>query len=176
MMTESRGKKAWEIDERIKNNEKARRMLLAKNAELLDTIYEEKLYKELLGFEDGEWAGYLADLEIFYTRNQINTYRRLYRKLTLELDIAPEVWVDVPITRLSDCLPVLTKSNYGDWFTSALSLTSRDWNIELRKFKGLDTEEDEIHTHDNQIFEICRTCGKKHKLNVNPETFVKGNT
>lgn len=161
-MTEERGKKAFELNEQVKANEKARRLLLAENTALLSEIFDEKYYKELLGDEEGEWAGYLGDLEVFYTRNQIFSYIRIYRKLTVKLDIPPSIWVDIPITRLNEVLPILTESNYADWFASALSLTSRDWKIELQKFKGKVTEDDE-HIHDEVLYSICKVCGRKHR-------------
>lgn len=163
-MDEKRGKEAFDLDVKIRENESKRRLLLAENAKLLAEVFDKKLYKELLGDEEGQWAGYLGALEIFYSRNQSYSLIRIYRKLTEKLGIPPEIWVDVPITRLSHVLPLINEENYADWFASAVSLTSKDWNIELRKHSGKISEEDE-HEHDNAYYEICKICGKKHKLN-----------
>jgi ABC-type nickel/cobalt efflux system permease component RcnA len=71
---------------------------------------------------------------------------------------------------LYDILPVLTKQNYAEWLAAAVSLTGRDWNIEIRKAKGQINEEDETHTHDDVLYEICRTCGRRHKITKNERT------
>lgn len=164
LMNEKRGKLAFDLYEKVKKNERVRRLLLAENAQFLSEILENKYYKEILGDEEGEWAGFLADIELYYTRNQVNTYARLYKRLTSELGISPEIWVDVPVTRLSDCLPILTTKNYGDWFASALSLTAQDWNKELYKHKhGHELEDEEKHTHDMVNYDICRVCGIRKK-------------
>lgn len=170
-MDENRGKIAFDIHKQIELNERSRRLLLAENARLLSDILDNEYYKELLGDEEGQWAGYLGQLELFYTRNQVYTYARVYKKLTQELGVDPSVWVDVPITRLSDCLPVITASNYPDWFASAVSLTARDWKIQLEKAKGKITEEDE-HEHNNVIYEICKICGKRHQLTASELTHL----
>jgi len=162
-MDEKRGAIAWKLDQQIKDNELKRRMLLIENAKHLSTIYEEGYYKELLGFEDSEWAGYLADLEVFYSRNKVNSYVTVYRKLTGQLKIEPEEWVHIPMTRLMDIVSILTEGNVDDWLAKASILTSKDWKIELRKAKGQVTE-DEEHIHDDVDYSICRVCGRKCKL------------
>jgi len=162
-MNEKRGEIAWKLDQHIKDNELKRRTLLIENAKHLSTIYEEGYYKELLGFEDGEWAGYLGDLEVFYSRNKVNSYVTVYRKLTGELELRPEEWVHIPMTRLTDIIPILTKDNIDEWLSKAGVLTSKDWRIELRKAKGQITEEDE-HVHDDIDYSICRVCGRKCKV------------
>jgi hypothetical protein len=161
-MDPKRGEQAFELDQKIKTNELQRRTLLAENARLLSTVFDKKLYKEILGFEDGEWAGYLSDVEVFYSRNEVNSYIRVYKKLTGELGLDPENWVQFPITRLADVLPILTAENAEDWFSKIGVLTSRDWAIELGKAKGKITEEDE-HKHQMIDYRICKVCGKKEK-------------
>lgn len=168
MNDEIRGEEAWSVDNKIKANELQRRHLLAVNAELLDYMYEKGLFKEMLGDEQGEWAGYLSDLSIFYSRNQVETYRRIAKKMK-RLGIEGTEWVEVPITRLADILPLLTEDNYEEWFTNAKVLTTRDWNIVLRQAKGKLTEEED-HEHDNILYEICRKCGRKHKVHDTEES------
>lgn len=163
-MNEERGKIAFEIDQRIKERENKRRILLSENAEDLNTILTEKYYRELLGDEEGEWAGYLSDIGVFYSRNQVDVLTRIYKKLSVKLDIPKEAWIEVPLTRLVDLLPLVDEKNYEKWLSKALVLTTRDWNIEVRHAKGKTTEEDE-HEHQNQTYEICKKCGKKSKLN-----------
>lgn len=162
-MDEARGKVAFELHSKIASNERARRLLMAQNAELLALMYDDKYYKELLGDEDAPWASYLAQLEVFYSRNKINTLVDLHKKYTIELDIDPKVWADVPVSRLMDMRIIVTKTNYMDWFASALSLTSRDWSIEVAKAKGK-THVEDGHTHEDWLYQICHFCGRRHKL------------
>lgn len=164
-MNEERGKIAFEIDTRIKERENKRRILLAENAEDLNIILSEKYYKELLGDDEGQWAGYLSNIEVFYSRNKVDVLTRIYKKLSLKLDIPKEAWIEVPIQRLTELLPVVDEKNYVQWLSKALELTTRDWNIEIRHAKGQVTEEDE-HEHKNQTYEICKVCGKKAKLHT----------
>lgn len=163
MNEEQRGRVAFEIDTRIKDRENKRRILLAENAKDLATILEQKYYKELLGDEDAPWAGYLSDLQVFYSRNEIDCLIRVYKKLSGKLNIPKEAWIEVPISRLIDILPLVDEKNYEKWFVKGLTLTTRDWNIEVRHAKGKVTEEDE-HEHRNQTYEICKVCGKKAKV------------
>lgn len=158
-----RGEKAFTLHKNIQTNERNRRLLLVENISLLIEMLDNKYYQDILGDEEGEWAGYLADLEIFYSRNQVYTYIKIYKELTQNLGVQPGKWLDIPITRLSECLPFLTKKNYEDWFSKASVLTGRDWQIEIRIAKGEITEEDE-HKHDNIFYKICKLCGAKHKL------------
>ena len=164
MIKESeRGEKAFALHKNVEKNERNRRLLLVDNISLLTEILDNKYYQDILGDEEGEWAGYLAQLEIFYSRNQVYTYTKIYKELTQNLGVHPSKWLDVPITRLSECLSFLTKKNYKDWFSKATTLTGRDWQIEIREAKGLLTEDDE-HKHDMVQYEICKLCGLKHKV------------
>lgn len=170
MMDAKRGEDAWKIYEAVKANERQRKLLLAQNAALLNEIWDKKYYKEILGDEEGEWAGFLADIEIYYSRNEVNTLAHLYRRLTKELAISPEIWIDIPITRLSDVLTLLTASNYADWFASAITLTPSDWKKELYKFKhGHEMDDETKHVHDQVPYNICRICGNKKKIHAETE-------
>lgn len=172
MNQEERGKRAFELDQRIKQNENNRRISFAENAELLYEMFKEGYYKEVLGTDDGEWAGYLSDLEVFYTRNQVDNLLRVYKKLSLDLNIPKEAWVEVPLQRLADSLLLFNSENYMDWFTKALTLTTEDWNIELRTAKGK-TLPDDGHRHKYVPYEACSQCGKRHRLTFTPDGKVE---
>lgn len=159
-MDAQHGQDAYDKHSKIIENEKLRRDLMAENAKLLDEMREGEYYKDILGDPDGQWAGYLADLEVFYTRSKVHQLTTCYKRLTLKLGIPEGVWAQVPLSRLMDALPVIDGANYVDWFTKALTLTTRDWNIELRKAKNLTTEEDD-HEHDDVNYDICKRCGRK---------------
>jgi hypothetical protein len=167
MTEEERGDKAFLIHTAIVNNEKLRRELIAQNAKFLHDMQEDNLYKAILGDGvEGEWAGYLADLSLYYTRSKVFALTTLYKRLTVKLGIKEDVWAHVPLTRLMDALPVITAENWQTWFEKALVLTTKDWNIELRQAKGLPTEEDEAHEHNMDTYQICKTCGKREKIHV----------
>lgn len=158
-MNEQRGKEAFELNEKIKYNELLRRALFSENIKYLNQIQEKELYKEVLGDENGEWAGFLGQIEIFYSRARVNDMIRVYKKYSPFIDLK-EI-VDIPQTRLIEMISIITNENKDDWFLKARTLTSRDFLIELRKAKGLQVE-DECR-HEFQKYEVCKRCGEKHK-------------
>lgn len=160
--TAQRGDEAFALHAKIVANEKARRELMAENAKNLNEMYEKGLYQDMLADGTGEWAGYLSDLEIYYTRSKVHSLTTCYKRLTVKLGVHQDIWAQVPITRLMDMLPIVTAENYQDWFSKALVLTTRDWNIEVRAAKGFITEEDE-HEHDMVSYDQCKKCGRKEK-------------
>lgn len=167
-MNEERGKQAFTIHQEIVKNEEKRRSLIGENAKLLSVIYDNGLYRELLGDENASWSGYLGDLQIFYSRSRIFNLVSIYKKFTDKLNISAEQWVQIPTSRLVDMLPFVTLENCEDWFAKALTFTSRDWLIESRRARGLITSEDE-HTHQMVGYNICKVCGLKectHQIEV----------
>lgn len=159
----NRGEKAFTLHKNIEENEKKRRLLLVDNISLLTEMLDNKYYKDFLGNEQSEWVEYLAQLEVFYSRNQIHTYTKIYKKLTQELGVDASKWLYTPITRLSECLSILTKDNYEEWLSKANVLISKDWQIELKEAKGQITEDDK-HECNMVQYEVCKICGVKHKI------------
>lgn len=155
-----RGELGFKIHSRIIEREETRRRLLAENAVDLCHMYEQKLYKDYFGDEAAPWAAYLGEVNIFYSRNQIDSYIKVYRKFSRELEIPPEVWVEVPISRLVDILPIVTKEDVEEWLVKGKMLLTKDWSIVVRQAKGLLSEEDH-EDHDNNVYKICKVCGKK---------------
>jgi hypothetical protein len=154
---------AFKLHSDIVKNEHLRRALLVDNIRMLHEVFDKKYYKDILGNKEGQWAGYLADLEIFYSRNEVYKYIKIYKYLTQKLNVEPSKWLEIPLTRLSQCLSHLTQDNYEEWFTKANVLTPKDWKIETRKAKGFITEDDE-HEHIMEQFEVCKVCGAKHRV------------
>ncbi len=161
-MDEKRGKEAFGLHKLITEAEGVRRNLYGKIMYGLAEMYEKGLYKEFLGDENAEWAGYLSEVEIFFSRNQVKDFIRIYNKFTRELKFEPTSYIDLPKARLIDILPIVDTNNLGEWLSKASVLTSRDWKIEVRQAKGLLTEEEE-HKCEMVDYEICTICGKKHK-------------
>lgn len=167
-----RGQEAFDKHQEIVSNEKTRRELMAKNARLLNEMHESHLYQDFLGDNEAEWAGYLAEVEVYYTRSKVHALTTAYKRLTEKLGIHEDIWSQVPLTRIIDMLPIVTAENYPDWFAKGLTLTTRDWNIEIRQAKKLPTEEDE-HEHDMVEYKICKKCGRKEKHHHDTETAPK---
>lgn len=160
---EELGKEGFDLHQTLIANEEARRLLLAKNAAILARMYDEDLYQYVLGDDRAPWAAYLAELKIFYTRNQIDSFIKVYRKFTKELGIPEDVWIESPVTRLVDILPIVNKDNWEDYLIKSRILTTKDWMIEIRQAKGLLTEE-EHEEHDDQFYRVCKQCGRKRIL------------
>lgn len=172
MKTDPKAEAAFKQHEAIKQNEKIRRALLAQNAEILSSLFTSGDYKSIVGDPDAEWSAYLAQVDVYYSRNEVDSYIKVYTKLTKELGIPKEVWIDIPITRLTDCLRLITASNWEDWFATALTLTTRDWTLHVRESKGLTTEETVGHVHDNKLYEICKQCGKKAPFHEHTDSAI----
>ena len=160
---------AFSFHKKIIDNEKKRRELFAENASLLSLMHDKEYFKQILGDEEADWAAYLGEIDVFYSRNEVHNIIRIHRKFVKELHIPAPEFSDIPLSRLIDMIPIVTPSNYKDWFAKARVLTGRDWRIEIRKAKGLVTEEDE-HEHDMQTYRICKTCGAKHRVEDEEES------
>lgn len=176
METNARAEAAFSTHRQIEANEKLRRQLLVDNASLLVDMLDKDYYKDILGDETAPWSGYLGQIEIYYSRYQIDSYVRVYKKLVGKLGIPAKAWMDIPITRLTDCLKLIDATNYEDWFSNALVLTSKDWTIKVRDAKGLVTEETEGHEHNMEQYEICTQCGLKQKHRHDSETAAEGDS
>jgi hypothetical protein len=160
---EEKGAVAFDLQRRIISNERARRHILAENAQLLTELKDKGLYKVLMDKDNGTWAGFLADPEILYSRNEIHSMVKLYNTYTKKLGLKPEDYFDLPHSRLLDIVPVVTLETWEDWYSKIQTLTARDWRMEVREAKGLITEETEDHEHNYQDYKICKDCGAKHK-------------
>jgi hypothetical protein len=162
---EKRGKEGFNLDKKIKENELTRRQLLGENAVFLTEIFDKKLYREILGDDQAEWSGYLAQTDVYYTRNEVKNLIGIYRKFTLELGIELKNYVDIfseHMNRLVNLISVVDKESVEEWLEKARQLTSRDWNYEMRKVRHLVVSDDCKHKY--QQYEICKVCGEKHKI------------
>ncbi len=165
MIEQNQAEVAFTFHKKIMANEKKRRELFAENASILTLVFDKEYFKTILGDEEASWAAYLGEIEVFYTRNEVDTIIRIHKKFVKELHILAPEFSDIPHSRLLDMIPFVLTSTYLEWFAKARVLTGRDWLIEIRKEKGLLTEEEE-HEHSMEIYEICSKCGKKHKVTL----------
>ena len=161
MQTEQDGLNGFTLDQHIKANELLRRRKLGENILLLKIMKDKQLYKAVLGDENAEWAGYLGEVEVFYSRNEIYTLMRIYDKFVTDLGLEYANISDIPKSRLVEMLSVVNADNMEDLLSKARLLTSRDFTDEIRQMKGLPTTDTCTHTFTE--YEICSICGEKHK-------------
>lgn len=156
-----RGEEAFEIFKKLKENEFQARNFLAENAKYYAEIFDRQLFKDLLGSEDAEWSGFLAQVEVFHTRNEIKSLIDTYKKFT-ELGIDYKTICDIPIMRRVDLMKIVNKDNLEEWLSKARILIPQDWKKEIREFLGKPIEDN--CSHDYQNYEICKICGERHKI------------
>lgn len=159
--TETEGERAFQLHSTVVENESKRRQLLASNAKILAELKDLGLYKAILGDDRGPWSGYLGQLEVMYSRNQINTLILIYKGLE-RLGVDLEQVQDISHSRLVDIVAVARHATVGEWIDKARVLTSLDWSDEIRLVKGRPTSTDCKHKFQN--YEICKECGFKHAV------------
>ena len=72
---EINAEKAFKIHQDIIEREKQRRKLFGLNAIDLVQMFDKNFYKSILGEGvEAKWAGYLADIEIYYSRSKIGRF------------------------------------------------------------------------------------------------------
>jgi len=162
-MEEDKSLKAFELDKSIKENELVRRKLFIKNILGLVQMYEEKLYEYLQGEGiEPNWAGYLGDVEKYYTRSKIERWRKIINKLIKEFGIDINSIVEVPETRLEDIsLVAENKEHAENLIMNAKILKSRDFKDLIRVNQGKPIMDD--CEHDFQEYKICKKCGLKRR-------------
>lgn len=158
-----RGEDAFAVHNKIIENEDLRRQLLLENAAFLSEMQENEYYKDILGEEDGTWRAYLGQIEVFYSRNKVYDLQRIYKKYLCELSLPYQDIETIPHSRLIVALSIVTLENVQSILSMAKTLTAHDFDTEMRKLKGLATDEDK-HAHDFSEFKACNKCGHKEKL------------
>ena len=162
LLKDVNSQEAFDRHNEIKKRESMRRQLLALNIEDISKMYETQGYRVILGDDPTPpWTAYLAEVELFYSRAQVERWRRIYQKFVKEFELTLDKFFDVPETRLEDMSKVVkNKSEIDEWLNRALTATSLDWRNFIAEAMGkVTTEECE---HKFKIFEICNTCGTKH--------------
>src|SRR3990172_7733273 len=131
-------REAFERHERIMEREKARRGLLMQNIEDLVQMFETQQYKAILGFDPPPtWAGYLGQVEVFYTRAEVERWRVIYTVLVQRFGIPLELFFDIAVTRLHEISRISTsKENAEEWIEKARVLTASDWREATRDALG----------------------------------------
>ena len=152
MSEEKRGEQFHILRQVIEDREYERRRLFLQNIEDLAMVFESKLYE----VEFDEWAGYLGQLEIFYSRSEVHKWIKIWQFFK-EKKISLGDYLDIPVSRLLDIVKV------GDihLLNEAKSLLSRDWKDTIAECLGKPTTD--TCKHNYTVYEICKTCGEKHR-------------
>lgn len=153
---------AFELHSEIIRNEQKRRILLLENMKHIHELHRTGLYKSVLGDENAPWSAYLSQHEVFYTRNKVYMLDKIYDLFVRQFAIDAERIAKIPQSKLSALLPIITKENADEWLTKAETLTSQDFNDEIRISQGKISYLNCPHSDTRELVE-CSTCGFKHR-------------
>lgn len=156
---ERQGENLFFLNQRIQDRETQRRKLFLENVADLKKIFDEELFK--LEYEN--WAGFLGQLGVYYSRNEVDTWRKVYEFFIDKHNFDPDIFIGVPVSRLDDIrrLETINKVQISELIDKAKELPSRDWKDEIAEFLGKPTTSD--CKHDYTTYDICNTCGEKHR-------------
>jgi hypothetical protein len=160
---ESSGATAFKLHTKITDNEKQRRKLLAENAELITEMIDGGYFRHYLGDPSAEPVSYYAQIEVYYSRNQIRRLITVKKILNDNFGIGLEDVFDIPESRLTDICAVAKKENVNELLEKARVLTPSDWRTEIRELKGLRTVET-CSRHDFKKTAVCKICGHKESI------------
>jgi argininosuccinate lyase len=125
-------------------------------------MYDENLYPAILGEgKDQKWSGYLGQIEVFYTRSQVERWRKIITKLVGEFKMNPDRLLEAPETRLANIADVAKTPEEAEvMFKQALVVPARDWKLIMCEKQGKESLEDCGHS-DFKTYKICARCGFK---------------
>lgn len=157
------GERAYWLHSNIKTLESQRRNLLLQSMEAINELYSTKLYRIILGDENAPWSAYLGQHDTFYSASQIYLFNKIYQKFIIELGVNRDEIADIPTTKLSNILKLVTKENINEWLTKARELTNQDFTDEIRIAQG--KESYQTCQHESEVdYKICQKCGFRHKI------------
>jgi hypothetical protein len=159
--TSESGDKAWALHNGIVENEMKRRGLLLDSMKLIHELHNSGLYRAVLGDEDAPWSAYLSQHEVFYSASKVYTMDKVYQKFVKELEVSTDKISDIPVTKLSQLLKIVTKENVDEWIIKARELTTHDFEDEVRVAMGKESYLTCPHNFAN--YEICAKCGFRHR-------------
>jgi hypothetical protein len=169
-MKEINGERAFARHQKIADRELERRALFLENVRDLVEMFESEDFKAILGFDPPPtWAGYLGQIEVFYSRAQVERWRKVWTFCkTNNIDLLDVV--EAPESRIEDISRIkgLNREEYAELITKAKLLTSRDWKDTIAPFLGKVTTDECMHPHPKVYIE-CTTCGNRTKQEVDME-------
>jgi hypothetical protein len=136
-----------------------------RNAEIFTNIYEHQGWKDILGDEDSQWSGLLAQVETHYTRAEVARWMLLWRTLHIEFGFLLEDLFKIPVTRLENiakyCKDSVEAKHYMDL---AESLSPQEWRDEIAKLRGKPTRETCKHDKGFVHYAQCPICSDKKQV------------
>jgi len=161
-MNEKDGEKAFDYHTQIVKNENKRRELLFDNMKYLAELHNTGLFRAVLGDEDAPWSAYLGQYDVFYSKSKVFNFVKIYNKFIKELGLSSERIASIPHSKLGLLIGVVNKENVEEWLTKSETLTSQDFNDELRIAEG---KESYLNCkHENaKLYTICSVCGYRHQ-------------
>jgi len=158
---EINSEEAFTRHQRIGDRELQRRQLLAENIMDLNEMFESQGYKAILGFDPPpRWSAYLAQIEVYYSRAEVERWRKIVQRLVKDFGYELRDFLDIPVSRLQDIVSIATdKEKAKDLFYRARSNTPQDWKDTLCEFTGKPTSDECIHKM--SVWQICSKCGTK---------------
>jgi len=159
--TENQGQKAFQLHANVIKNEQMRRVLLLESMAFIHELHNTGMYKSVLGDENAPWSAYLSQFEVFYSASKVYMFDKIYGKFIKELNLDPIIISQIPLSKLSALVKIVTKENVFEWLNKAESLTSHDFEDEIRKAHGKVSYLECPHSNE-RAYMICQSCGFKH--------------
>lgn len=161
------GAKAFELHQKISNQEQMRRALFLSNVQAIEELYDTQGYKAILGYDPTPtWEAYLSQTEVFYSRAQIERWRKIYQKLVKEYGIDLIDYLEVPETRMEDISRLsLNKLDADELLHKAKVLTPQGWKDEISVRTGKANSLDCPHSK-TKVYIQCVKCGVKHEQDI----------
>jgi len=163
---------AFETHQRICKRELQRRALLVENIIDLQKMFDKQLYKAILGFDPPPvWSGYLGLIEIYYTRSEVERYRKIFGYFVGEKKYKLEDILDIPVTRLENIVNANPTEKLDELLEQARQLTSLEWKNALAETMGKPTSWE--CKHSMRLKQICSKCGIQHFVEVDKDIMNK---
>lgn len=163
--------KAFDVHKLICERELARRALLVDNiVDITEKMFGEQLYKPLLGSDPNPvWSGYLGLVEIYYSRSQVERYRKIYNFFFKKHGFKMIEVLAVPDSRLDQIVIANSKDKEKviELIEQAKILDSRQWRDAVAEAQGKPTSDD--CKHNMRVEERCTKCGTAHVIQVPKE-------
>lgn len=153
---------AFAIHQIVIGNEQKRRELFIENVDLISNeIKEFGLFKFIVGDEKAKFVAYLSQLEVYYSRTEINRWVKIMDTLCKNFGMRFEDLIAVPSTRLEAISKFAKdKTHAKELLSFAQTMLPRDWSDEIKKLQGKPTTDDG-HEHQFVDYKICEVCGMK---------------
>ena len=105
-------------------------------------------------------------IEIYYSRSEVYKFMKIVAKLIDEYEFDKKLMFEIPATRLFDVVQYSkNKEQAEDLLYKAKTQMPRDWKNEINVLRGKPQMED--CKHQNSLYEICKVCGLKHRVDKN---------